>query len=182
MSSTTLTDDLIRIAKEAGEAAEKARLEMLAASERRAEAVYALWAEGKSVREIAADLGISPSVSQKLLEKAREARPQFSRREDRVSYELHRAVADKVAKDPQVVLAKATSNLKKLGVRVRDAYARGWVAEWETLVTAGDVQKLREVMLSADERGIDLRQMSPFAGVLSLEERLIAIHKASRAA
>jgi transposase len=180
--STTLTDELIRIAKEAGEAAEKSRQQMLAASDRRAEAVYALWAEGKSVRQMAELLGVSPSVSQRLLEKARDARPHFSRREERVSYELHRAVAEKVAEDPQVVLSKARTNLQKLAARVRDTYAQGWVAEWEKLITLGDVQQIRDVMLSSDERGIDLRQMTPFAGVLSQEERLVAIHKASRAA
>ncbi|MDQ0634398.1 hypothetical protein QFZ40_002307 [Arthrobacter pascens] len=180
--STMLMDELIRIAKESGETAEKSRQQMLYASDRRAEAVYALWVEGKSVRQIAEAIGVSSSVSQRLLEKARKDRPHFSRREERVSYELHRAVADKVAEDPQAVLSKARTNLRKLSTRVRDAYARGWVAEWEKLITVGDVQKLCEVMLSPDGRGIDLRQMTPFAGVLSQDERMVAIHKASRAA
>lgn len=179
---TTVTDELIRKAKDAGAAAEMSRQEMLAASGRRAEAVFALWAEGMPVRKIADVIGVSPSVSQRLLEKARESRPRLQRREERVSYELHRAVAEKVREDPQSVLSKARTNLQRMASRTRDAYAQGWVAEWNTLVNSGDINRLVEGMLRPDERGIDLRQMTPFAGVLSQEERLVAIHKAARAA
>ena len=180
--SGTVTDELIRIAVDAGAAAEKYRREMLAASDRRAEAVFALWAEGMPVRKIAEVIGVSPSVSQRLLEKARESRPRLLRREDRVSYELHRAVAAKVAVDPEPVLRKARTNLLRMTSRTHDSYAQGWVAEWDELVNGGDISRLVETMLRPDERGIDLRQMTPFAGVLSQEERLVAIHKAARAA
>lgn len=174
-------DELIRKAKDAGAAAEKSRLEMLAASGRRAEAVFSLWAEGMPIRKIAEVTGVSPSVSQRLLEKARESRPRLSRREERVSYELHRAVAEKIAENPQRVLGKARTNLERMSSRVRDEYAKEWVAEWAALVSGGDVNLLVEGMLRGDERGIDLRQMTPFAGVLSQQERLIAIHKAAHA-
>jgi len=180
--STTLTDVLIRKAKEAAEAAERSRQQMLAASERRAEAVFALSAEGMPIRRIAEVTGVSPAVIQRLLEKAKASRPQLGRREERVSYELHRAVAEKVSDDPQPVLSKARTNLQAMAARARDPHAQGWVSEWETLVNAGDLNRLVEVMLDPDERGIDLRQMTPFAGVLTQEERLVAIHKASRAA
>ncbi|WP_248762090.1 hypothetical protein [Pseudarthrobacter sp. SSS035] len=179
--STTLTDELIRIAKDAALAAEEARLEMLAASGRRAEAVFALSAQGMSVRKIAEVIGVSPSVSQRLLEKAKESRPHLTRREERVSYELHRAVAEKVREDPQPVLSKARTNLQKMASRAGDAHARGWVAEWTALVNGADLNRLVDAMLRPDERGIDLRQMTPFAGVLSQKERLVAIHKAARA-
>ncbi len=182
MSPILLTDELIQRAKIAAEAAEKARLEMNAASERRAEAVFALWAEGLSVRRIAGLTGVSPAVTQRLLEKARESRPQLMRREERVSYELHRAVAEKITKDPQGVLGKARTNLQAMSSRIRGGHAQGWVTDWITLINAGDIGQLVATMLSADEKGIDLRQMTPFAGVLSQEERLLAIHKATRAA
>jgi len=175
--STMLRDELIREAKEAAEAAETSRLQMLAASRRRSEAVFALSADGMSIRRIAQMTGVSPAVIQRQLEKAKASRPHLARREDRVSYELHRAVAEKVLEDPQTVLSKARSNLQRMRARTRDAYASGWVREWESLVT-GDVTALVAGMLRPDERGIDLRQMTPFAGVLSQEERLVAIHKA----
>lgn len=180
--STTLTDVLIRAARSAAEAAESFRLEMLEASARRAEAVFALWAEGMSVRKIAEVTGVSPSVSQRLLEKAKGSRPRLTRREERVSYELHRVVAEKLIKDPEPALMKARTNLQTMALRARDSHIHGLVAEWKKLIDGGDVNQLVDIMLRPDERGIDLRQMTPFAGVLTQEERLIAIHKASRAA
>ncbi|HEX9089716.1 MAG TPA: hypothetical protein VF867_19650 [Arthrobacter sp.] len=177
--STTLTDELIRQAKEAAETAERSRQQMLGASERRAEAVFALSVEGMPIRRIAEVTGVSPAVIQRLLEKAKSSRPYLGRREERVSYELHRAVAEKVSEDPQAVFSKARTNLGSMAARVRGPHAQGWVSEWKALVDAGDADRLVEVMLDPAERGIDLRQMTPFAGVLTQAERLVAIHKAA---
>lgn len=177
---STLTDELIRKAKETADETESLRRQMMLASDRRAEALFALAAEGMSMRKIADVTEVSLPVVQRLLEKAKASRPALERREERVSYELHRAVAEKVIEDPQPVLSKARNNLQKMLAKTRDAYSVGWVLEWQTLVS-GDVTKLVEVMLRPDERGIDLRQMTPFAGVLSQEERLVAIHKAQKA-
>lgn len=179
--STTLTDELIRKAKESAQETEDLRRQMLLASERRAEALFALWAEGRSMRQIAEDTGVSLAVVQRLLEKAKTSRPPLERREERVQYELHRAVAEKVVEDPRPVLDKAMDNLRKMLNRHRDAYSAGWVHEWESLVS-GDVKTLVEGMLRPDVRGIDLRQMTPFAGVLTQDERLVAIHKAQKTA
>lgn len=179
--STTLTDELIRKAKASAQETEELRRKTMLASDRRAEALFALAAEGLSIRKIADATGVSLSVVQRLLEKAKASRPPLERREERVSYEMHRAVAEKVIEDPQPVLNKARTNLQKMLARTRDAYAAGWVHEWETLV-GSDVNTLVEVMLRPDERGIDLRQMSPFAGVLTQEERMVAIHKAQKTA
>lgn len=179
--AASITDELIRKAKTSAAASEQARQEMMAAAQERGEAVFALWAQGMTVRAIAGALGVSPSVSQKLLQQARNSRPPMERREERVSYELHRAVAEKVLKEPEIVLNKARLNLKATGERTRGTLAQGWVNEWESLLN-GDVNELVDVMLRPDERSIDLRQMTPFAGVLSQEERVLAIHKASRRA
>lgn len=178
---STLTDELIRKAKESAGETENLRHQMMLASDRRAEALFALAAEGMSMRRIADATGVSLSVVQRLLEKAKASRPALERREERVSYELHRAVAEKVIEDPQQVLSQARSNLQKMLARTRGAHAAGWIHEWEALVS-GDIPHLVEVMLRPDERSIDLRQMSPFAGVLTQEERLVAIHKAQKAA
>lgn len=179
--STMLTDELIRKAKESAQETEELRRQMMLASDRRAEALFALWAEGLSMRQIAEDTGVSLAVVQRLLEKAKTSRPRLERREERVSYELHRAVAEKVIEDPQPVLSQARDNLQKMLAKTRDEYSSGWVHEWESLV-GGDVVTLVERMLRPDVRGIDLRQMSPFAGVLTQDERLVAIHKAQKTA
>lgn len=178
--ASTLTDELIRKAKDTADETENLRRRMMLASDRRAEALFALAAEGMSMRKIADVTEVSLPVVQRLLEKAKASRPALERREERVSYELHRAVAEKVIDDPQPVLSKARDNLQKMLAKTRDAYSAGWVLEWQALVS-GDVTKLVEVMLRPDEHGIDLRQMTPFAGVLSQEERLVAIHKAQKA-
>ncbi|MFJ4261985.1 helix-turn-helix domain-containing protein [Paenarthrobacter nicotinovorans] len=177
--SATLTDELIRKAKEAAEETEGLRRQMTAASDRRAEALYALAAEGMSMRKIAEVTGVSHSVVQRLLEKARASRPSLKRREEWVSYEMHRAVAEKVLENPQPVLSKARTNLQKMLARTRGAHATGWVREWESLLN-GDILDLVGAMLRPDERGIDLRQMTPFAGVLSQAEREVALHKAQK--
>jgi predicted transcriptional regulator len=179
--STPLTDALIRKAKESAQETEELRHQMMLASDRRAEALFALWAEGLSMRQIAEDTGVSLAVVQRLLEKAKTSRPRLERREERVQYELHRAVAEKVIEDPRPVLDKASDNLRKMLSKHRDAYSAELVHEWESLVS-GDVDTLVEGMLRPDVRGIDLRQMTPFAGVLTQNERLVAIHKAQKTA
>ncbi|WP_212746908.1 helix-turn-helix domain-containing protein [Sinomonas gamaensis] len=113
-----------------------------------------------------------------LVQTALAVRRPLERREERVSWELHRAVADKLLRDPNPILAIARENIARMNEQPRSPYAQGWVDEWERLV-AGPVPKLIARMLDSDERAIDLRQMGPFAGVLTQEERLAAIHRAS---
>lgn len=177
---STLTDEIIRKAKASAEETENLRQRMMLASDRRAEAIFSLSVEGMPMRKIAEVTEVSLPVVQRLLEKAKSSRPALERREERVSYELHRAVAEKVLEDPLPVLAQAQDNLRKMAAKNRDTYSAGWIREWEELVR-GDIAKLVDGMLRPDERGIDLRQMTPFAGVLTQDERLVAIHKAQKA-
>jgi hypothetical protein len=62
--------------------------------------------------------------------------------------------------------------------QVRGSQAQGWLDEWANLVD-GPAPRLVEVLLGEDEHSIDLRQVSPFAGVLTQAERTAAI-KAAR--
>lgn len=102
----------------------------------------------------------------------------MERREDRVIYELHRAVAQKILDAPEEVRATARHNLGRMRLRPRNPYAESWLDEWSALID-GPVESLIETMLRADERANDLRQMTPFAGVLTDDERQQAINKAS---
>ena len=174
----SIAEDLLRSSEEWALRVETARSEMLAAAERRQEAIFGAACEGMTVREIAASLSCSPAVVQHALTQARRRRPGFVRREDRVAWELHKAVALRLLEDPEPVLAAARRNIARLRTERRGAYAEGWVDEWEALID-GDTQRLAERMLAADERAIDMRQIGPFAGVLDEEERLVAIRKAS---
>lgn len=175
--SRELIESLLAEEDRCAQESQRARREMLRAAERRQEAMLGLQAEGLSIRDIAKRLGCSPKVVQDSIEKAKRRRPTIERREQRVSWELHRAVADRLRRDPAPVLGVARRNIDRMKGQRRDEYARGWVGEWERLVE-GDVDALIEGMLGTDERAIDLRQMTPFAGALTQGERLVAIHKA----
>lgn len=131
-----------------------------------------------AIEEIAIETGPLRGQILQLLESSA-FRPALERREERVSYEMHRLVVEKLADNPVPVLAKAAENLKGMRLRPHGSQAGGWVQEWERRI-AGDLTELVEAMLRTDERSIDLRQMTPFAGVLSQEERLVAIRNAGK--
>jgi hypothetical protein len=99
------------------------------------------------------------------------------RREERVQLELHRALLSKLISDFDGMRRLAHRNIAKSRRLVRGDQAQRWLDEWAALVD-GPPQRLVEVFLGEDEHSIDLRQMSPFAGALSEEERLAAIRRA----
>lgn len=89
------------------------------------------------------------------------------RRIDERSLALHRAIADKLRKQPEL-LEIARDNL----VRWRATSRRSlpYLDEWQRLVE-GPLEKLLGAIESAEERMTALRQSSPFAGVLTPRER-----------
>lgn len=101
----------------------------------------------------------------------------FEMREDRVTYELHRAIAAKLIDDPARVLAVVPANLRVLRSRVQGDLAQRWIDDWER-AAAGPVWELVRMMLGEDEWAKELRQNSPFVGVLTQDERLRAIERA----
>ena len=113
-------------------------------------------------------------IARDALERA--LRPQ--RREEQVQIELHRALLGKLISDPERMRKLAHRNLVKSRTIVRGDQAQRWLDEWEALVD-GPPQQLVEVFLGEDEHSIDLRQVSPFAGALTDEERLAAMGRAS---
>lgn len=106
-------------------------------------------------------------------------RAPFARREDRVAYELHRAVARKLIYDPATILAIAERNIPRRYDHVHGTLAHGWVDRWHELIH-GPIGELIGVMLAEDNEAKELRQNSPFAGALTQPERLAAIERASR--
>lgn len=99
------------------------------------------------------------------------------RSEQRVQLELHRALLAKLIGDLGPLRERAQHNLERMRMQVRGTQAQEWLDEWEALID-GPPERLIEVFLGQDERSIDLRQVSPFAGALSNEERLAAIRRA----
>ncbi|WP_229382357.1 hypothetical protein [Microbacterium schleiferi] len=58
--------------------------------------------------------------------------------------------------------------------------AQQWLDEWERMLAA-PTGELIEFMLATGERADDLRQMTPFAGVLSEDERREIVRRAAAA-
>ena len=105
------------------------------------------------------------------------ARAPFERREDRVTFELHRAIAGQLLDDPQRVKSVMPGNVARMRSHVRGPLAAGWLDRWEGLSRAS-VGQLIDAMLATDELGMEMRQNSPFLGVLTQDERLRAIERA----
>ena len=89
-------------------------------------------------------------------------------REDRRSLAWHEAVARKLRERPDATLAVARSNLTRW--TSGGASGRALLVRWETWVTL-PVPDLVLLMLDPGPVGREMRQVSPFAGVLSAPER-----------
>lgn len=91
-------------------------------------------------------------------------------REDRRSLAYHRLIAARLLEDPATVMAKARANLTNQ--RSADASDRSsrYHDAWERLLDADEVELVTDLLDTA-EAARDLRQTSPFAGVLTPAER-----------
>jgi excisionase family DNA binding protein len=83
---------------------------------------------------------------------------------------LHHAVAGKLVAHPDRCLAVARRNLRNLLSIHPRGQARLWLTEWSRLLE-GPVADIADVLTSRSQRSVELRQNSPFAGVLSEAER-----------
>jgi excisionase family DNA binding protein len=93
-------------------------------------------------------------------------------REERKSLWLHAAVAGRVAVNPRRTLAKARSNLARMVVA--HAAPSPWLGRWEQVLDAGAERVLRTLAADTPEAA-ELRQNSPFAGVLTDRQRSHAL-------
>ena len=89
-------------------------------------------------------------------------------REDRRSLALHEAIAERLLEDPQGVLRRARRTLA-LAMK-RHPGAQALLEEWD-LVLGLPLPDLVEVLRDPRPRARELRQVTPFAGVLSASER-----------
>jgi excisionase family DNA binding protein len=96
--------------------------------------------------------------------------PAPPRREvERLSW-LHGAVAGRMMLEPERVISKARANLTRLESIHRRGAAAVVLAEWRQVLERG-VDAVFEALTSRSSRAAELRQSSPFAGVLSEAER-----------
>ena len=73
--------------------------------------------------------------------------------------------------DPDATVTKARANLRAWrGVHRADGMAQRWLDEWCRVLDRG-VDEVAEVLTSRDAKAVELRQNSPFAGVVDDETR-----------
>ncbi|MEO6651339.1 MAG: helix-turn-helix transcriptional regulator [Ilumatobacteraceae bacterium] len=98
--------------------------------------------------------------------------PRWTRVEEK-SLAIHRQIAARLLQDPAPTLRKARANLATLRSADR-GHASRWLDEWSDLLDR-PTDEIVTVMLARTQQGIDLRQMTPFAGVLTDAERRRAV-------
>ena len=84
---------------------------------------------------------------------------------------LHRAVLAELVIDPQGVLSRVRGNLQRLRARHPGrGMTAHWLGQWQEVLDAG-VDVVADVLTSQGPTALELRQNSPFAGVISQEVR-----------
>lgn len=157
---------------------DEASLEGYRSEEARRETIYGFFASGLGFADIGIRLGCTTDEVQEAIAQARAGRPIFQLRENLVTWELHRAIAQKLDENPGDIIKRALIQAGIMKARQRDTISRGWMTRWEQLLQC-DLEILKPAMLDTGHDAEDLRQMSPFLGALSQEERRLAILKAS---
>ena len=94
-------------------------------------------------------------------------------REDRRSVAFHRAIAKKLVREPAEVVEKARRNMAKLAsvVDVSHPYAAEMVFAWWRWLALPPAELARRIVEEDGWLERDMRQSSPFAGVLTEQER-----------
>ncbi len=92
-------------------------------------------------------------------------------REDRRSLAVHRAIAKQLRRDPEPVLQAAEKNLERMSEQ--HPHAHGLVDEWRDILDR-PIESIIETMNDPSIHARDLRQVTPFAGVISAAERTAA--------
>lgn len=98
-------------------------------------------------------------------------------REDKRSLAYHRAIVEKIRLQPEESLARARANLKKMSKL--HPHAKKLVDRWRDWLNL-PLAELIHWCLDASFMARDMRQVTPFAGLLSQEERLVVLEKFRR--
>ncbi|MEU7926155.1 helix-turn-helix domain-containing protein [Micromonospora sp. NPDC049801] len=83
---------------------------------------------------------------------------------------LHQAIAGSLVTDPDAVLNKAGENLDRLLRQHQGTMTEVWLKRWQDKINEG-VGAVLKTLTSDDPEAVELRQNSPFAGVLSQPQR-----------
>ncbi len=92
-------------------------------------------------------------------------------REREKSLWLHRAVVGELVRDPDRVIATAAGNLERWkAMHSRTGITTAYLRKWTEVLDSG-LDTIIETLTSTTESAADLRQNTPFAGVLDDESR-----------
>ena len=97
--------------------------------------------------------------------------------EERRSLAVSEAVARRLVAEPEAVIALARRNIERM--RRTATHEHPWLDIWQGLLDLGPAY-LAMMLTSKDQFARDLRQSSPFAGVLTDEERAAAVRAIKR--
>lgn len=89
--------------------------------------------------------------------------------DQRRSLLLAYAVAGQIVLDPERALSIGRANVERMRSAARGA-ARIWLQDWSELLD-GPVSDLLAVLVGPSQRSREMRQLSPFAGVLDEDQR-----------
>jgi excisionase family DNA binding protein len=94
----------------------------------------------------------------------------YPSREQEQSRWLHAAVAGHLVAEPDRVLGRARENLDRFSAVHAGTMAQRWLGLWQAALESGPDQVL-SVLLSDSPQAAEMRQNSPFTGILSGDER-----------
>jgi excisionase family DNA binding protein len=84
---------------------------------------------------------------------------------------LHTAVASHLVSEPDLVLERARENLDRFSRVHRGTMAEHWLDLWRNTLDSG-LGKVLTTLVSESPQAAELRQNSPFAGILPDDERI----------
>jgi hypothetical protein len=101
-------------------------------------------------------------------------------RSERRSWRLHRQISSRLTTSSlEQWLPIIEGNLDRLRSNVRGEPHRRNVDRWNSLVEHGDVLGLHRVLTGLDRDSIEMREVSPMAGLLAERERQAALQEHS---
>ncbi len=97
---------------------------------------------------------------------------------DRYALLLHRIVAVRLLVDPEKVIRIAKANVARWIARSdpNDPYIRSYF-EWKTILESYSPEEIRRLILREDDEGQFLRSTTPFAGIVSRDERIAVLRE-----
>lgn len=100
---------------------------------------------------------------------------------ERRSWMLHRRLSTLLTKDTfSIWLPKLTMNLKRVRSGTQGTTHSENVDRWERLIRSGDIAGLRRALTGLDRQSIEMREVTPFGGLLPDEDRLEVLQNLKR--